>query len=134
MPDDRAGFLYADLSQLSTTLHQYDIQLVLVTHANRFSNDTDQVDRNYYLTAWRKVYPLYSEQALLEMEARLNDTVRLFAARNNIPLVDAAIAIPGGGNFFTDQVHFTETGAALLASLLAREIKPLLPQAAVSAL
>lgn len=129
MPADRAAFLELDLENLVATIRRYGAQPVLVTHATRFRGDTDEQDRSYFLVAWRKFYPLFSSQALLDMEERLNATVREFAARQHIPLVDAADELGGGGKYFTDHEHFTNAGALSLAQLIAPVLKPMVGRA-----
>ncbi len=119
MPADRAEFLRYDLANLVATIRRGGAKPVLVTHATRFGGDHDAADREYFLVSWRKFYPLYSEQALLDMESQLNATVRAFAAENSVPLVDAAAALPGGARYFTDHEHFTDAGATALADLIA---------------
>lgn len=134
MPTNRSEFLATDLAQLTGTLRQGGVVPVLLTHANRFSGETDTGDWQSYLTGWRKFYPLYSEEALLDMETSLNDAVREFARRNQISLVDAARMMPGGSAYFTDHVHFTDEGARKMAELVAREVAPLLRAPGQSAL
>ncbi len=128
MPADRAEFLRQDLADLVGTIRHYGAQPVLVTHATRFSDDTDPADRDYFLVSWRKFYPLFSTQALLDMETRLNATVRAFAAQQGIPLVDAATRIQGGPRNFTDHEHFTNDGAHSLALLIAPAVEPLVSE------
>ena len=126
MPADRAQFLRADLESLVATIRAYGAQPVLATHATRFNNDPSAADDRPFLVSWRKFYPLFSQNALLEMEDRLNATVRQFAAEQGIVLVDAAATLPGGNRNFTDHEHFTDAGAASLAQLIEQATVPML--------
>jgi hypothetical protein len=120
MPADRPAYLRHDLEQLVASIRAHGAQPILVTHATRFNGNQDPEDRAYFLTSWRKFYPLFSEQALLHMEDELNQTVRQVAAEQGIALVDAATRLPGGGQYFTDHEHFTDHGAGALAAMIAQ--------------
>lgn len=117
MPEDRAQFLRSDLENLVATIRAYGAQPVIATHATRFNNDPGHADGSF-VVSWRKFYPLFSANALFEMEEQLNATVRQFAAERDVPLVDAAAALPGGSRNFSDHEHFTDAGAAALARLV----------------
>ena len=126
MPADRAQFLLFDLENLVATIRAYGAQPVIATHATRFTNDPVRADGQTFVVSWRKFYPLFSANALFEMEDRLNATVRQFAIEHDVPLVDAAAALPGGSRNFTDHEHFTDSGAAALAQLIEQTTAPML--------
>jgi hypothetical protein len=98
---------------------------VLVTHANRFSGDLSEYDRRYYLTVWRKFYPMYTESALLEMDDRLNAAARSYAAAKRVTMIDVAANMRGGPTLFSDHEHFTNDGAAWVAAAVAAGALPL---------
>ncbi len=124
-PADRPQQLAEDLDATVALLRAHGVQPVIVTHANRFTEANDPY-REDMLIAWRRFYPLVSTGGLLDMDAQLNEAARRFAAEHGVPLIDAAMLMPGGQKYFTDYTHFTDEGARTFAGILANGIQPLL--------
>ncbi|MBI9038599.1 MAG: SGNH/GDSL hydrolase family protein [Bacteroidales bacterium] len=66
------------------------------------------------------VYP--SPASLAEAMDKFNSAAKAIAIENNIDVVDGAANIPKTLDYFTDDVHYTNEGAAKLAELVAEQI------------
>jgi lysophospholipase L1-like esterase len=110
-----------DLNRLLDYYAGKGVPVIIVTHANRFG-DTVTPEEGPMMAAWRQAYPMLREEGFLDMEKQLNDRLRQAAAVRGLTLVDAAREIPSGPPYFADFVHFTDKGAARLASLVAEAV------------
>ena len=110
-----------DLSCAVTAARNADMVPILVTHANRFGDTTDDRDEGW-LTGWRQQYPEMREEGFIDLERRANAGIRKIAARENVLLVDAAVALGGRTEWFADHAHFNNEGAARMAALLAKPV------------
>lgn len=134
VPDETLSALREDLHCVVRAVQRRHASPVLVTHATYFGDKVATEDAAMLL-AWRRFYPELLEEGFLDLEKRANDVIRAVAAEHQVPLVDAAAAIPRGPAHFADFVHFTDKGAASMAGLLAEAIlktpapaAPLAPQ------
>ena len=118
LPEENVRRFRSDLGQLVSALQTDGVDPFLVTHANAFGEHPAAPDHQL-LTSWRKFYPILSENGFIDMEQRMNDTMRSLAAERHIHLVDVAREIPPSREYFADFVHFTTPGATLMASRLA---------------
>ena len=116
--ENNATLFRQDLDALLDDISARGAGAVLVTHATYFRNIVTPEARPM-LTAWRRFYPMLAEEGFLDMEQRLNDQIRDAARRRGLPLVDVARDMPGGPQYFADFVHFTDTGAEVMAKLVA---------------
>jgi lysophospholipase L1-like esterase len=121
LPQSQVDKFQGDLDQLVRIFQQDHTDVILVTHATRFSSPLTAEDRKY-LVMWRKFYPQMSENGLIDMETRMNQAMRGVADRDDVPVVDAAKLITPGARNFQEFTHFTDQGARTLASLVAQEI------------
>ena len=119
--DESVQVFRSDLSSMVDSLQQHGVTPVLVTHANRFGATLTEKDRQQ-LTAWRRFYPMLTEDGFLRMDRRMNEAVRSLAAEKGVPLVDGAAIVPPGDEYFGDAIHFTTKGSSLLASAIAEKI------------
>jgi lysophospholipase L1-like esterase len=122
LPDQNVQAFQADLDALTQQLHSQGVQVVLVTHANRFGSNVNP-DERPFLIAWRKFFPTLKEGGFLDMEHRMSDAVRQVGAARGVPVVDAASLVAPGKTNFVEFVHFTDAGATALASAVSAEIK-----------
>jgi len=121
LPEQNVQAFKSDLDTLTRQFLANGVQVILVTHANRFGSKLNPADAPY-LVDWRKFYPSLKEQGLLDMEHRMSESVRQIGASRSVPVVDAATLIaPGGGNF-AEFVHFNDAGAHALATIVADQI------------
>ncbi|HEU5399947.1 MAG TPA: hypothetical protein VFU86_01245 [Terriglobales bacterium] len=121
VPDESVSVFRSDLAVMLDDWRQQGVTPILVTHANRFGSTLTQKDREE-LTAWRRFYPMLTEDGFLDMERRMNNATRSLAAEKNVPLVDGAAVVPHKDEYFGDAIHFTDKGASLLAGAIAQEI------------
>jgi hypothetical protein len=121
IPQPLVDRFQSDLEQLVHALRQGNTNVILVTHATRFSTPLTAEDRSY-LVMWRRFYPQLSEGGLIEMERRMNQAVRDVGARDGVPVVDAEKQMPPGGQNFQEFSHFTDHGANVMANLVENEV------------
>jgi hypothetical protein len=96
--------------------------VVLVTHTNRFvgaESDTATVDRRHLTNLIAEYYPRASLTTMATIDRAANAVLREVAAGRNIPVIDAEGKITPDGAHFGDYAHFTDSGAAQMARLLA---------------
>lgn len=125
IPETHFDLLRAELRALVTEVRKHDVEPVLTTHATRFGAALTEDDRRMLL-AWRKFYPILTEDGFLEMEHRANDIVREVGREFNVIVVDAAAALSGQPRYFADFSHFTTEGARQMGQLLSRALLPVL--------
>lgn len=119
--DESVSAFRSDLSEMVDALAEHGVQPVLVTHASRFGSTLSRKDHEE-LTAWRRFYPMLTENGFLDMEKRMNGAIRALASQKGVPLVDGANAVPPGDEYFGDAIHFTNEGSSLLASSIAKTL------------
>ncbi len=122
VPEANVSRFHEDLVNLLDKLQENNIRCVLVTHATYFGDSVDP-DERPRLIAWRRMEPTLAESGFLDFEKRMNAVIRQEAAARQIKLIDAEARM-NQHEFFADWVHFTDTGAAHMARLLATEIAP----------
>jgi hypothetical protein len=61
---------------------------------------------------------------MIAFEDRAAAETRALAARRGFPLADVACALTGQRARFSDYVHFTRAGAAIVADVAARVLRP----------
>ena len=125
VPEENIIRFRTHLERLVASLRERGVEPVLVTHATYFGLNSSEADREM-LIAWRKFYPMLSEEGFINLEQRVNDSIRSVAAQQHIVLVDAARQIPPGSEYFADFSHFTALGAAFIAERIAEKLNPLI--------
>jgi len=70
--------------------------------------------------------PLLTHDALCEAYERTDEVLRRVAGGSGAAFIDASRELSGKDDLFYDHVHLTQKGSAELASLVAREMEPLL--------
>jgi lysophospholipase L1-like esterase len=121
LPESNVEIFASDLDHLVRDLEDAGVQVILITHANRFG-DSPAPGEGQYLTDWRVTYPQMKESGFLDMERRMTVALRQVGAARNVPVVDAASMIEPGSKNFADFVHFTDAGADALSTLVARQV------------
>ncbi len=121
LPQSSVDQFHVDLEELVKTLRESNSDVILVTHATRFTRPVLEKDRKY-LISWHYFYPELDESGFLDMETRMNDQVRAVGKEEGIPVVDAANLIRPGERDFQEFSHFTDQGAEDLGSLVAQEV------------
>lgn len=111
-----------DLDCVVQAVQELGMTPILVTHANRFGS-TPHRDDAYWLTGWRKQYPLLSEAGFVDLELRANEVIRQLGRTDNVVVVDAAAALGGRSELFADHAHFNNLGADAMGKLLAPAVR-----------
>jgi len=97
------------------------VQMVLMTHANGFSERRSREDKMLIL-GWRRYFPRASEACLFGIEAEGNRIIHELGRRYRVPVVDIDAILEKGAKNFADPVHFTNRGAGQVAAALVKEI------------
>lgn len=121
VPEEYIKVFKADLERIINKLSEKSVNPVLVTHATYFGNTYNDQDKSI-MVAWRKFYPMLSEQGLLDLERRFNQVLKELAAEKKILLVDLARQMPAGSEYFADAVHFTDKGSEFAAKSIMEEL------------
>jgi hypothetical protein len=120
-PADRLAIFLRDLDSLVTDIRAAGAVPVVMSHATRTSFP-GRAEDGLLLLGWHRYAPRASADVMLRFERIVSDSVRVFAARKRIPLVDIDSALTGHYQLFGDVVHFTDEGAARVAGTIARTI------------
>jgi lysophospholipase L1-like esterase len=123
VPEDRLAMFVADLDSLVADVQGSGSVPVLMTHANRFAMQPDPADADI-LAAWRQFTPRALPDVMMAFEASAAEETRVLAARRGVPLADIACVLSGERTRFSDFVHFTPEGAAIVASVAERALFP----------
>lgn len=123
VPEERLAMFISDLDSLVGDVQSSGSMPVLMTHANRFEMQPDPADADI-LAAWRQFTPRALPDVMIAFEASAAEETRVLAARRGVPLADVACALTGQRTRFSDFVHFTPEGAAIVASVTERALFP----------
>lgn len=124
LPEENVVRFHDDVTRLVQTLRGRGVLPVVVTHASAFGPVLTDDDRRL-LISWRKFYPMLKEEGFVDMERRMNETLRAVAKEQSVPLIDAAVEVPATRQNFADFVHFTNQGSAVMADKLTEGLLPL---------
>jgi lysophospholipase L1-like esterase len=120
-PQDRLEMLTADLQDLVLAIEAKGARPVLLTHAIRCMTPPRPEDF-FDLRSMRVNFPRPTQETILDFEAAANRRIRMLAARHGVDIIDVARVMNGKRDWFADPVHFTDSGAAAIALLIARHI------------
>ncbi|HKW12190.1 MAG TPA: SGNH/GDSL hydrolase family protein [Gemmatimonadaceae bacterium] len=123
VPEERLTMFAADLDSLVTDVQVAGSTPVLMTHAIRFAMHPDPADADV-LAAWRQFTPRALSPVMIAFEARAAEETRGLAARRGLPLADVACVLTGQREHFSDFVHFTADGAAIVAEVTEHALFP----------
>ncbi len=118
VPPDRLAQFGADLDSVVRAVRADGATPVLVTHAMPFEAVPRPIDHDL-LQAWRRYYPRATPETLLAFDTASATVTRRVGEREGVAVVDAAARLNGHAVYFADFTHFTDTGAGVLAALLA---------------
>lgn len=118
VPEDRLSQFDADLRHLVGTMKSLGMRPVLVTHANAFLGAHPAADDR--LRAWERFYPRATGATLVAFDSAANTRIRRIAEDSGAVLVDAWAGFHAhvADSVFADFSHFTDRGAATMASFL----------------
>jgi hypothetical protein len=117
LPADRLAAYERDLRRLVEAIRAIGAEPVLATHANAF-DPAKRVDRQR-LAAWESFYPRASGSTILQFDAAAREVTRRVADDLRVTLAETARTLDGQTDKFADFAHFTDEGAAIVASELA---------------
>lgn len=116
-PPDRLALFDEDLRRVVGTVRSIGAEPVLVTHANLFMNRRAVDDE--MLSAWEKFYPRASGGAIVAFDSLARGVTMRVGADSGVVTVDAAQRLSAAPpTAFGDFVHFTNSGAALMADAI----------------
>jgi lysophospholipase L1-like esterase len=124
LPQDRLRQFIGDVDNLVSRIAGENARVILVTHATAFHRpaEPDEADE---LLAFNLFSPRASERMLLDFEDAAARGLIDLGARRGIPVVDAAAEMNGCHSWFAeDFIHFSDEGAARIASLIAAKLVP----------
>ena len=118
IPASRLTAFDHDLRVFVSTLRSRGVMPILVTHANAFIGTPPAGDDR--LRGWERFYPRATGATLVAFDSAAAESVRSVAADSGVVVVDAWQDFRGvpGEAMFADFSHFTNAGAARMASLL----------------
>lgn len=120
-PPSRTRLFRQHLNDLISQVQEIGVQVIISTHANRFSANLSNEDYQH-LVSWRKFFPRASERCLLDMESKTNDIIRRLSQSHSVRVIDIAKLVPKSSKYFADFAHFTDKGAHIVASAFTKEI------------
>jgi len=121
VPEASIDAFRADLICVTELARSRGAEPVLLTHATYFGSEIMPGDEEMMI-AWRRFYPGLSEAGFIDLEKRANDAIRSIGHDAAVNVVDSARLIPRGPEYFADFVHFTDQGAARMATLISEQI------------
>ncbi len=118
VPPERLAAFELDLHRLVGTIRSIGAAPILVTHADAFMGRST-VDSDM-LTAWQKFLPRATGATIIAFDSLARFATLRVAADSGVVVVDAASRFANApASSFADAVHFTDRGAAIMASTLA---------------
>jgi len=122
IPDDRLAAYEADLRNLVGAIRAAGALPALVTQANAFYSRRSA--NPALLRGWEKYYPRATGPTFLAFDSAAADVTRRVASDSGALLVDwrAVLTDAAPPGLFGDYAHFTDRGAAMLASAIARSL------------
>lgn len=108
-----------DLTKLVQAARQLTDKVVLVTFAARLRAGQSPDALKQAATTALYYMPYRKPSDIVRDFAVYNETIRRVARVQNVALVEAAERIPGDAAHYTDSVHFTDLGAAVMSQALA---------------
>lgn len=118
IPEERMAEYDSDLRSLIGDIHSLGAEPVLATHATAF--ERPRSDSAALLQAWERFYPRATGATIIKFDYGARATTIRAASDSAVIVADVAgmFAHTDGANF-ADFVHFTDSGSALVAQVLA---------------
>lgn len=132
MPLYRLALFERDLRELVGTIRSIGATPILVVHSHRFGRGgrlRDSEAERRSLTAWVRFYPRATGEQLLAFDRLAADRTIRVGQDSSIIVVDPRhdLGLREPEDVFADFSHFTDLGAALIASKVAHAVEGLLP-------
>jgi hypothetical protein len=123
-PPERVALFESDLLELVQSIERSGARVILATHANRFPSPPRSEDEAIML-GWIRFYPRATPECLLDMERQANDAIRRLGSEHGLRVVDVQELTGKDPRYYADFSHFTDEGAARVASALGAEVRSL---------
>jgi hypothetical protein len=120
-PPERLELFKEHLLEFIQKIQDNDVQLILATHANRFSGKMTQDDRAHMLQ-WMRFHPRASQECILNFDSAANRIIRSASIEENIYAADIDSILTGFNLNFSDFAHFTDLGASVVSELFANAV------------
>jgi hypothetical protein len=118
LPSDRLNQYDADLRAFIGTVRTLGASPVIATHGNLFMRPG--VRDPHMLAAWEKFYPRASAEVIVAFDSAARELTLRAARDSAVTVADVAPRLAGIVTVpFSDFAHFTDSGAAIVASSLA---------------
>jgi hypothetical protein len=124
LPQDRIDLFSADLAELVASIRAYGSQPILLTHAVRSAIPPRPADFDDLHSA-RVHVPRATTAAIVAFEVAASQATIALGASQALEVIDVAGVMNGKREWFADLVHFNDSGAAVIANLVAERIKSL---------
>jgi lysophospholipase L1-like esterase len=115
IPRDRLAQYRQDLDSLITTIRAHGAQPILAAYPIRFGDTIVPEDRPM-VEAWRQFSPRATTEVMLAFPTEAAIAVRQLGLDRQVAVVDLPRAMNGRRDLFGDPVHYTDAGAAVVAS------------------
>ncbi|HET7459455.1 MAG TPA: SGNH/GDSL hydrolase family protein [Gemmatimonadaceae bacterium] len=123
VPPDRLAQYERDLRATIGAIHGAGAEPVLLTHANAFMKPGPRDAAKLY--QWARFYPRAEGEVIVAFDSVAREVTTAVARDSGVTVVDVAGALYGGGDrVFADFSHFTDYGAARVASVLSTALAP----------
>ena len=109
------------IAALIDTCKQNNILPVFITQPVLYGNGIDSVTGVNLSTA--KVEEGMNGELLSALIGLYNDRIIKACSKRSVPCIDVAAVMPKNSLYYYDQTHYTNEGAAMLARLIAEEMK-----------
>lgn len=117
VPDSTISAFAADLECAGRATQASGAKVIFATHATYFGSKLMPSD-SAMMTSWRRFYPELRESGFIDLEERANASIVAVASKLGANFIDVREHVQGGTKNFADFVHFTNAGAASMATTL----------------
>ena len=123
IPQDRLALFSEHMREIVGTIRSIGAEPILMTHGNAFMDGT----RNDALArAWERFYPRATARTLIAFDSAARDVTLQVARDSGVVVVDVAADLARDrDHVYSDFAHFTELGAARVASDLRDSVRAL---------
>jgi len=125
IPNERIEAYEAGLRSFVGSVREIGATPVLATHANLFVSAAPHDEA--LLASWVRFYPRATGQVIVAFDSVASAVTTQVAQDSAIPLVDVRRAVRDPA-FFSDFSHFTDLGAARVASAMSAVLAPLIQE------
>lgn len=117
------------VNQLADTCLAWGILPVFITQPNQFGFGRDSVTgADLALFPADPGDPTVNGKLIWDMLEEYNDVTRSVCVQKKLPLIDLAGMLPKNSLYFYDMSHFTNQGATVVASIIAKSLTPVMSE------